>query len=110
MQNTSLFKGNLTTIVLQLLDREGMMYGYEITQKVKEETNGSLEIKEGALYPVLHKLEAQGFLQVEARKVDNRIRKYYKITEAGNEERISQLDALRDYLETMQQLLIPKPI
>jgi len=84
------------------------MYGYEITQKVKEKTNGSLVIKEGALYPVLHKLETQGFLTVEASKVDGRIRKYYKITEAGNEERVSQLQALREYLQTMEQILNPK--
>ncbi|SCY05937.1 DNA-binding transcriptional regulator, PadR family [Nonlabens sp. Hel1_33_55] len=108
MSNTSLYRGNLTAIVLQLLDTEGRMYGYEITQKVKEKTNGSLEIKEGALYPILHKLEAQNFLTVEAEKVDNRIRKYYKITEAGEQERVSQLEALREYMTTMEQLFNPK--
>ena len=84
------------------------MYGYEITQKVKDKTNGSLQIKEGALYPILHKLEAENFLTVEVEKVGKRIRKYYKITEAGEQERVSQLEALREYMVTMEQLFNPK--
>ena len=108
MSNHSLYRGNLTAIVLQLLESDGRMYGYEITQKVKEKTNGTLEIKEGALYPILHKLEAEKFLTVEVEKVGKRIRKYYKITEAGEQERVSQLDALREYMVTMEQLFNPK--
>jgi len=108
MSQSSLYRGNLTAIVLQLLEADGRMYGYEITQKVKEKTNGSLEIKEGALYPILHKLEAEGFLTVEVEKVQKRIRKYYKITESGEEERVSQLAALKEYMTTMEQLFNPK--
>jgi PadR family transcriptional regulator PadR len=52
-------KGSLSTIVLKLLDDNGRMYGYEITQKVKELTSGDIHITEGALYPILHKLEAE---------------------------------------------------
>jgi DNA-binding PadR family transcriptional regulator len=108
MSQPSLYRGNLTAIVLQLLETDGRMYGYEITQKVKEKTNGSLEIKEGALYPILHKLEAEGFLTVEVEKVEKRIRKYYKITESGEEERVSQLEALKEYMTAMEQLFNPK--
>ena len=38
------------------------MYGYEITQKVKELTKNKIQITEGALYPLLHKLEAEGIV------------------------------------------------
>ncbi len=108
MSQSSLYKGNLTAILLQLLNKEGRMYGYEITQKVKAETNGNLILKEGALYPVLHKLEAQGWLTVEAERVDGRLRKYYKITEAGDKERVNLLQSLQEYLKTMEQLFQPK--
>jgi DNA-binding PadR family transcriptional regulator len=108
MSHSSLYRGNLTAIILQLLETDGRMYGYEITQKVKEKTNGSLKIKEGALYPILHKLEAEGFLTVEVEKVEKRIRKYYKITEAGEEEQVSQLEALREYMTTMEKLFNSK--
>ena len=56
MKNSQLYKGSLTTIVMKLLEENGRMYGYEITQKVKEITKGELKITEGALYPALHKL------------------------------------------------------
>lgn len=93
---------------MRLLDQEGRMYGYEITQKVKEVTNDSLQIKEGALYPALHKLEADGFLTVEAQRVNNRIRKYYRLTEAGEKETVSKLEELRQYIEDMQHIMSPK--
>jgi len=86
MGNQKLFKGSLQTIILKLLEENDKMYGYEITQRVKELTKGELQITEGALYPALHKLEGEGFLDVEVSKVDNRLRKYYKLTENGTKE------------------------
>ncbi len=83
MANSSLYKGSLSTIVLKLLQENEKMYGYEITQKVKELTKGEFVITEGALYPLLHKLEGQGVLSVEHLRVDNRVRKYYFLTEKG---------------------------
>ena len=81
MSNQKLYKGSLQTIILKLLATHHKMYGYEITQKVKELTKGELQITEGALYPALHKLEADGLLDIEVVKVENRLRKYYKLTE-----------------------------
>ncbi|MDP5077255.1 MAG: PadR family transcriptional regulator [Nonlabens sp.] len=109
MSQNQLYRGSLATIILQLLQQEGMMYGYEITQKVKELTNGTLDIKEGALYPSLHKLEADGQLTVTAKKVDNRIRKYYELTPYGETETVNRLKELQDYLEMMQQFIDLKP-
>lgn len=108
MANSKLYKGSLTTIILKLLDQKGKMYGYEITQKVKELTKGELKITEGALYPALHKLEAEGLLAVEVVKVDNRLRKYYKLTEQGEKETINRLAALEDFIRSMQDLVNPK--
>ena len=51
MATQKLYKGSLQTIILKLLEQEDKMYGYEITQKVRELTKGELEITEGALYP-----------------------------------------------------------
>ena len=77
---------------MRLLEENGRMYGYEITQKVKEITRGELKITEGALYPALHKLEAEDLLDVEVERVDNRLRKYYKLTEKGIQYIIEQLN------------------
>ncbi|QDO95645.1 PadR family transcriptional regulator [Formosa sediminum] len=108
MANNNLYKGSLNTIILKLLQEKDSMYGYEITQKVKALTQGELSITEGALYPALHKLEADGFLEVEVVKVDNRLRKYYKLTERGTKETADKLSELERYIETMKVLVNPK--
>lgn len=109
MKNSQLYKGSLSTIIMKLLEENGKMYGYEITQKVKAITSGELNITEGALYPALHKLEADGLLEVEVEKVDNRLRKYYKLTETGTAETVNRLAELEDFIRNMQTLVNPKP-
>lgn len=108
MSNSKLYKGSLITIILKLLSENDKMYGYEITQKVKTITQGELNITEGALYPALHKLEAEGVLEVEINRVDNRLRKYYKLTEKGSTETVNKINELQKYIETMQVLVNPK--
>ena len=108
MYSSELIKGTLKTIVLNLLKDNNKMYGYEITQHVKELTKGELKITEGALYPALHKLEADGLLDVEVAKVGNRLRKYYKLTESGTKETANKLEEMQEFLKTMQQLVNPK--
>lgn len=108
MANSNLYKGSLTTIILKLLSEHEKMYGYEITQKVKMLTQGELQITEGALYPSLHKLEADGLLDVEVTKVDNRLRKYYKLTDKGTVETANKLTELEQYISTLQNLINPK--
>ena len=108
MKNSQLYKGSLTTIIMKLLEENGRMYGYEITQKVKALTNGELNITEGALYPALHKLEGEGFLDVEVEKVGNRLRKYYKLTENGQKETVNRLAELEEFIKNMQNLVNSK--
>ena len=108
MKNSQLYKGSLNTIIMKLLEEQGRMYGYEITQKVKEITKGELNITEGALYPALHKLEADGLLDVEVEKVDNRLRKYYKLTEKGTTETANRLAELEEFIKNIQTIVNPK--
>lgn len=108
MGNQKLYKGSLQTIILKLLGEHDKMYGYEITQKVKELTKGELKITEGALYPALHKLEAEGLLDVEVATIGNRLRKYYKLTEQGTKETANRLAQMQEFLNTMQHLVNPK--
>lgn len=107
--NNELFKGTLQTIILKLLSENDKMYGYEITQKVKLITQGELMLKEGALYPALHKLEAEGFLETSTEIVDNRVRKYYALSQDGEKEVISKLQEAKDFIAQLQLLLNIKP-
>ncbi len=104
-----LLRGTLKTIVLKLLSEQKQMYGYEITQKVKELSNGEIEMTFGALYPILHKLEAEGELITETVLVDNRARKYYQLTSKGNETVKTKLIEFQQFIETMGLLLNPSP-
>ena len=105
---TKHIKGSLSTIILKLLHDNGRMYGYELTQKVKELTKGDIQITEGALYPVLHKLEAEEVLTPELEKVDGRTRKYYKITPKGNAVAKDRIAELRAFADNLNLLLNPK--
>lgn len=96
MFNKSLFKGTLQSIILQLLATEVKMYGYQLTKKAKELTNGQLVITEGALYPILHQLEIDGIVQSEIQTVNGRERKYYLLTENGKlKQQVSHQEMLR---------------
>lgn len=81
--NADLLRGTLETIVLDVL-AERAMYGYEICKLVDRQSGGLLTLREGSLYPALHKLERAGHLA--ARWVESeagRRRKYYELTGAG---------------------------
>lgn len=108
MYSKDLIKGTLQPIILKLLENNGRMYGYEITQKVKELTQGKIEITEGALYPTLHKLEAEGVLSTEKEYIGKRVRKYYTLTKTGTSVVTQKVDELSDFMATMAMILNPK--
>lgn len=102
-----LLKGSLNAIILKLLSDTPSMYGYEICQRVKELTDGGLRITEGALYPSLHKLEADGILCTKTEIVDGRTRKYYSIAPDQQGTALSRLTQIEDFLHQLQQILNP---
>ena len=81
------------------------MYGYEITQKVKELSLGRILLTEGALYPALHKLEAEGLLQTETVHLGKRVRKYYTITTTGKSLVKERVSDFIDFIKTMSAVL-----
>jgi len=81
--NTELVGSTVELLVLKLLS-ERAMYGYEIIQIVNDRKEGAFNWKEGTLYPVLHRLENQGFLATEWQTGDTgKKRKYYQLTRKG---------------------------
>lgn len=107
--DSKLLNGTLQTIILKLLSDKKQMYGYEITQTVKELTEGDIKLTEGALYPALHKLEAEGILETTVAVVDGRPRKYYSLTNKGAVEAPERLQSTLDFVDRLQQLLTLKP-
>jgi DNA-binding PadR family transcriptional regulator len=109
MHSTELLKGTLQTIILKLLQDNGKMYGYEITQKVKSTSEESIMLTEGALYPALHKMEAEGLLTTEKVKLGKRVRKYYTLTETGNTLVTQKVKEFAAFIKTMNTVLQLSP-
>ncbi len=105
MYSKELLKGTIGVMVLKLLSEHGKMYGYEISQKVKELTEGKILIKDGSLYPALHKLLADGIVNYEEQAIGKRIRKYYFLTAKGETETNSQMAELKDFMSTIQKVI-----
>ena len=107
--SSELIKGTLKTIVLKLLADHKKMYGYEITQRVKELTLDKIQITEGALYPTLHALESEGLLTTETEYIGKRVRKYYSLSPSGKSKAKERVSELAEFMETMRFLLDIKP-
>ncbi|WP_198666802.1 PadR family transcriptional regulator [Taibaiella helva] len=105
METDRIIKGSLSAVVLQLLQLNGRMYGYEITKAVQDGSRGKTRITEAALYPALHKLEAAGLLDTETEMADGRLRKYYKLNRKGKKESVQQLEALQEAISSLQKIL-----
>jgi PadR family transcriptional regulator PadR len=105
MHSPELLKGTLQTIVLKVLQDNGKMYGYEITQRVKDLSDNRIFLTEGALYPTLHKLEGEGLLKTETVNIGRRVRKYYSLTATGKSLAKERVHDFVDFIKTMAAVL-----
>ena len=103
--SSELIKGTLKTIILKLLSENKRMYGYEITQTVKDLTGDKIQLTEGALYPTLHALEAEGLLTTETEYIGKRVRKYYSLSKEGKSKSKEKVSEFADFVSTMKVLL-----
>jgi len=107
MYSKEIIKGTLKPIILKLLEDEGRMYGYEMTAKVRALTKDKIQITEGALYPLLHKLEAEGVVRTEKESIGKRVRKYYSLTPEGKKLTNEIVDEFLDFMVTIRVILDP---
>ncbi len=85
------------------------MYGYEITQKVKELTLDKIQLTEGALYPTLHALETDKLVTTEIEWIGKRMRKYYRLSPEGKIKTKIKVKEFSNFMESMGFLLDIKP-
>lgn len=109
MFSQEILKGTIKPLIIKLIKEEGRMYGYQITQKVKEISSEKILITEGALYPALHKLVNDGILVTESEWIGNRERKYYLLSELGKQTASSKLDEIKESIQILVQLFDLKP-
>jgi DNA-binding PadR family transcriptional regulator len=75
-------KGHLDVIVLAAF-REGPAHGYAVIEELKRRSEGAFDLAEGTVYPVLHRLEADGLLESSWTMVAARRRRVYRLTRRG---------------------------
>lgn len=110
MFSQEILKGTIKPLIIKLISENGRMYGYQITQKVRDISSGSITLTEGALYPALHKLEDEGILVAETEMIGNRPRKYYSLSELGEQTAISKLNEIKESILILVQLFDLKPL
>jgi PadR family transcriptional regulator PadR len=80
---TDLVQGTLDLLILRVIALEPM-HGWAIALRISQMSNDVLRVGQGSLYPALHKLEQQGWIEAEWRDSENNRRaKYYTLTREG---------------------------
>jgi len=108
MYSKELLKGTLSAIILKLLSEQERMYGYEMSLRVKELSEGKILLKDGSLYPALQKMTSDGLLSFKEESVGGRVRKYYYLTKKGSQEKIIYVKELEDFIATLNKIVFPK--
>jgi PadR family transcriptional regulator, regulatory protein PadR len=105
MFNRELVKGSTSLLLLQLLE-ERDMYGYELVKELENRSSNEFSVKEGTLYPALHKLEKQDYIECYWQEQEKGpARKYYRITEAGKEMLLEKTREWNDFVSVMNKMM-----
>ena len=83
---TNLLQGTLDLLILKSLAL-GELHGLGVAQRIEQITRGTFSVGPGSLFPALHRLQANGWLQSSwGTSENNRKAKYYKLTRAGQRQ------------------------
>lgn len=95
-------KGVLEMLVLQLICQHPT-YGYELLSRLKEKSGGRFVLKEGTLYPILYRLEDDGFIAAKWSQGEGRTapKKIYEATEMGREENTRRISVWQEFEATV---------
>jgi PadR family transcriptional regulator, regulatory protein PadR len=107
MDRIELLQGTLDMLMLQTL-QWGPQHGHGIGQAIRANSLDVLRIEHGSLYPALHRLEKQGWLEAEWRNSEtNRRAKYYKLTAAGKKQLLHEQSKWKLLVKTVSRLMKP---
>lgn len=105
MVNKELSKGSIGLLLLSILSQKDM-YGYQMIKELESQSENVFTLKEGTLYPLLHTMEKNGFLEAYWEQQENgRKRKYYTITENGREELKKQAEEWFSFSKAVTQVV-----
>ena len=102
--NPELLRGSLDLMVLSTLS-SGKKYGYMIQSTLAESSRSAIEMKPGTLYPILHKLEKEGWVKSLWENETGRKRKWYELTPLGRKQLKSRTEEWWRYVDCLHQIL-----
>ena len=98
-------KGSTTLLILAVLSEEPM-YGYQISQELARRSSGYFDMKEGLLYPLLHRMKREGLVSSQWQSASGaRRRKYYTITPSGRQALQEQRQEWQIFMSRLQGVL-----
>ena len=108
MANDRTAPGGMGMLLLALLEGRDM-YGYEMIEALRARSNEVFRLKAGTLYPLLHSLEAQGWVTSSDGVANGRTRRYYAITRDGRAALAEQQAGWYAYADAVRGVLPPPP-
>jgi len=100
-----LLQGTLDVLVLKALSWQPL-HGYAVADWIRNRSEDTLLVEEGALYPALHRLERRGWVEAEwGLSENNRKAKYYKLTSKGRAELRSEVSLWERYVSAVGKIL-----
>lgn len=83
---SDLIQGTLDLLILKTISLEPV-HGWAIAKRIQQASKDVLLVQQGSLYPALHRLEQQGWIQSEQRETDSgRVAKFYSLTRHGKKQ------------------------
>jgi PadR family transcriptional regulator PadR len=106
--DSDLLRGNTDSLLLFLIDEHGQTYGYQLIKEIERRSRGYFHFREGTVYPALRKLENDGLILGEWKKLPNgQERRYYSITGGGKEFLAKKLAMWQSFASAMALILKP---
>jgi PadR family transcriptional regulator PadR len=89
---TDLVQGTLDLLILKTLSLEPK-HGWAIAKRIQQVSREALQVQQGSLYPALHRLEQQGWIEAEWRPTEaGRMAKFYSLSRAGRAQMKKELE------------------
>jgi transcriptional regulator len=105
MARTELLRGTLDLLILRTLELEPR-HGIRIAERIEQITSGTFQVKPGSLFPALHRLEQEGFIQGEwSVSPEGRRVKSYQLTTEGRRQLTRERDQWERVVLAMTQVL-----
>ena len=102
---SDLIQGTLDLLILKTLSR-GAQHGWGVAQAIQETSRNLLQVNQGSLYPALHRLEEQGWIEAEwGTSENNRRAKFYRLAPAGRAQLRRESAAWLRYADALARAL-----